>query len=72
MTDATCAEVSYNINGVTTCAAAGYGGPSYVAVQSGVISQYIIMPYYTNPVGQQQGGLAPMLCCACPAGGCPL
>lgn len=70
--DATCAEVEYNINGVTTCAAAGFGGASYVAVQSGIISRYIIMPYYTNPVGEQQGGRAPMLCCSCPAGSCPL
>ena len=70
--DATCAEVQYNINGVTSCAAAGYGGATYATVQSGIISRYTIMPYYTNPVGQTQGGLAPMLCCACPAGVCPL
>lgn len=72
LTDASCAEVQYNINGVTTCAAAGFGGPSYVTVQAGVISSYVSMPYYTNPAGQQQGGLAPMLCCTCPSSGCPL
>jgi hypothetical protein len=70
--DSTCAEVQYSINGYTTCAAAGFGGNSYATVQSGVISEKTIMPYYTNPVGQQQGGLAPMLCCTCPRSGCPL
>ncbi|HEX4047021.1 MAG TPA: hypothetical protein VH309_04270, partial [Elusimicrobiota bacterium] len=71
-TDASCAEVQYSIDGVTTCAAAGYGGATYVTSQSGLISYLTIMPIYTNGVGATQGGTAPMLCCACPASGCPL
>lgn len=71
-TDGSCQEVYYAINGVTTCAAAGFGGPSYVAVQAGIISYYVIMPFYTSTAGGSTQTLAPMLCCTCPASGCPL
>ena len=70
VTDPSCMEVQYAMTGYTTCAAAGFGGPSYATVQSGVISYYTIMPLYSNPGGGPS--TAPMLCCTCPASGCPL
>jgi hypothetical protein len=56
-------EALYNIYGTFQCAAG-----QYITVTSGVMANLTVMPLYQN-LG---GGLAPVLCCPCPGGVCPL
>ena len=80
VTDGTCHEVQFAIDGYTDCAtalaAAGFPWPAsgaYATTISGVISVTTEMPLYSETTfGSTAGGEAPMLCCACPASGCPL
>lgn len=61
---ASCTATQYNTLGVTTCPAG-----RYAAVVGGIMTKYSIMPVYRDVSGNSAWGM--MLCCTCPAGGCP-
>lgn len=59
-----CVQVTYNTTGTTPC-----GANRYATMTTGLISKYVMMPFYRDQTGNASTAI--MLCCTCPAGGCP-
>jgi hypothetical protein len=63
-TDSSCTETPYDVDGTTPCP-----GGQYATFTAGIISYMSEGPLYSVGV---TGGKAPMLCCLCQSGICPL